>query len=164
MTMGATKRFAATGGYTLLELLVTIAIFTVVALAGLPHVDGRRESINSSIQRVVADMRYARSRSITSGDHFAIEWTGSNSYEVQRMTLNGSGDWEVSDVVRTTQLPDHIAFVLTESIDRFEFNTRGMMVSSQGPLWPVISDTHVGSNHLLSIWPSGQIYREGLVS
>lgn len=148
-------------GYSLVELLVAISIFGVVTLVGLPHIDTRREDINTSIQRVVADMRYARGRAITSGEHYAMEWTGASSYEVQRMRLDPGGNWELDHVERTVELPEHISFTLgDDGVDRLEFNTRGMMISSTKPLFPVISDLDRRVDHRFSIWPSGQIYVE----
>jgi prepilin-type N-terminal cleavage/methylation domain-containing protein len=157
---GATGRRGETG-YSLIEVLVAVSIFGVVALAGLPHLDRGREDINTSIQRVVADMRYARGRAITSGEHYAVEWTGANTYEVQRMRLGGLGTWEVDRVERSVELPGHISFALHEDgVERLEFNTRGMMIASTKPLWPVISDLDHHVDRRLSIWPSGQIYVE----
>jgi len=154
----------------LIELLVGLAIFGVIALAGLPHIDTRRESLNTSIQQVMSDMRYARARSITSGEHFAVEWTGASSYEVQRLTEVG-GVWQVDSVIRTVNLPTFVQFSLDGAatgatgvaIDRIEFNTRGMMISSVQPLRPVMTDSIRGNAQQLAIWPSGQIYREGIL-
>lgn len=162
MTFNRTRRVEGEAGYSLIDVLVAIAVFGVIALAGLPHIDRRREDLNTSVQRVLADMRYARARSITSGDHYALEWTSSKAYEIQRLKLNAAGDWLLDKVERTVELPDHIAFSVGESeIDRFEFNTRGMMVSATDPVWPMLSDAVHGVDRMFSVWPSGQIYLEG---
>jgi len=110
-------------------------------------------------------MRYARARSITTGEHFALEWVGSSQYKILRLVEVG-GSWQLDEVIRNVQLPSHIQVVGIGSLDddRFEFNTRGMMISSNSPVWPIIVDTIHGTAHLLSVWPSGQIYREGLIS
>ncbi len=166
MTFNRTKRVESSAGFTLVELLIGVSIFAVLALAGLPHVDRRREDLNTSVQRVVADMRFARSRSITSGEHYAVKWTGAHAYEVQRLFMNSAGEWELDRVERTVLLPDYISFSLGESegaggVDLLEFNTRGMLISSPEPLWPVMSDLLHDVERTFSVWPSGQIYMEG---
>ncbi len=150
------------GGFTLIELLVAVSIFGVVAIAGLPHINTGREDINTSVQRIMSDMRYARGRAITSGEHYAVEWTSANTYQIQRMIQDGTGGpWVVDDVERSIQLPTHVAFDLgDEGVERLEFNTRGMMVSSDQPLRPVVADRHHLVERHLSIWPSGQIFVE----
>jgi prepilin-type N-terminal cleavage/methylation domain-containing protein len=161
MTYNSTRRLAGAAGYSLIELLVAMSIFGIIALAGLPHIDRRREDLNTSVQRVMADMRFARARSITSGEHYAIEWTGANQYELQRLVVNSAGEWELDRVERTVVLPEHIEFTLPEEADeRFEFNTRGMMVSSTQPLWPTLSDVIRDVDRTFSVWPSGQIFME----
>ncbi len=165
MVLQRTQRLRGTAGYTLVELMAMVSILGIVALAGLPHVDNRREDINTSIQQVLSDMRYARARSITTGEHFALEWVGASRYKVLRLVEVG-GSWQVDKVIRNVKLPSNIQVVGIGALadDRFEFNTRGMMISSTSPVWPIVVDTIHGNAHLLSVWPSGQIYREGLIS
>ncbi len=161
MISESTRILRSTCGYSLIELLVGISIFGIVALAGLPHIDTRREGINTAVQQVVSDLRWARARSITSGDHYAVALQGSRSYQVQRLTLTTDGDWQVTSVVKTVQLPSQIKFYFVEVVpERVEFNTRGMMISHNEPLWPVIADLQHKVEHRLTVWPSGQIYVE----
>jgi prepilin-type N-terminal cleavage/methylation domain-containing protein len=161
MTREAARRLATGGGYTLIELLVGISIFSIVALVGLPHVDTRREGINMAVQHLIADLRLARARAITSGTRHAIAFTGSHAYELQRLAMNAAGTWELDQVVKTVQLADGIkAFVPDTPDERVEFNTRGMMISSPQPLLPVLADEHHQVERRLAVWPSGQIYQE----
>ncbi len=135
-------------------------MFAIIAAAGLPHVDYSREDINTTIQTWVSDMRFARARSITSGTHYAVSWSGS-SYDVERLVQNGSS-WQLDSVVKSYTLPDHVTIAFdTSAGNRIEFNTRGMMISSNMPVWAVVSDSVHGATRLLSIWPSGQIAFEG---
>ncbi len=41
-----------------------------------------------------------------------------------------------------------------------EFNTRGMMVTTNYALWQLFWDSNYYGWHMISVWPSGQIYEE----
>ncbi len=158
MARGFARRLASQRGYSLLELLVAAGIFGVLAAAGLPHIDTRRQDLNTSVTRTVADLRFARGRAITTGDHFAVEFDGANGYQIQRLELV-AGAWVPRDVVKTVVLPSHIEFHAGDSA-RVEFNTRGMVISANAPSWPTMWDTMHNHGHQISIWPSGQVYAE----
>lgn len=158
MTGTAARHLANQRGYSLIELLVAVGIFGVLAALGLPHLDTRRQDIQTATKQVIADYRWARTRAITSGVHFAIEWTSTNSYEVQRMKEVPSG-WAVDTVVKEVTLPSHINTV-REWPAQQEFNTRGMMITSTTPLRQELRDSDYGGWHEISVWPSGQIYEE----
>jgi len=161
MKREAAGRLRASGGYSLIELLVGVAIFSIIASAGLPHVDTRREGINTSVQSVIADLRLARARAITSGSRHALAFKNSNTYELHRLALSAGGAWELEVVVKTVELPGNIRVVVPDTpADRIEFNTRGMMVSSPQPLLPAVLDLQHRVKHHLAVWPSGQIYQE----
>lgn len=161
MASASLGRLSPQRGHTLIEMLVVVAIFGIVAMVGLPHVDTRREEINSASQQLVADLRLARARSITSGERYALAPLGADRYEIQRLTRNAAGQWGKESVVRTVRLPEHIRIEFGPLLaDRVEFNTRGMMVSSSQPLVPVVSDVLHSVDRHLAIWPSGQIYLE----
>lgn len=151
-------RRKAEAGYSLIELLVAVGIFGVLAAMGLPHLDTRRQDIQTVSKQVIADYRWARNRAITSGVHFAIEWTSSNSYEIQRMREAGN-DWVKDVVVKEVTLPTHINTVWYWPAVQ-EFNTRGMMVTTSYALWQLFWDSDYYGWHMISVWPSGQIYEE----
>lgn len=147
------------GGYSLIELLVAVAIFGVLAAMGLPHVDTRREDIRTVGKQVVADYRWARTRAITSGDHFAIVWLNDQRYQVQRLKEGADGSWALDAVVKDVSLPDQIR-ALWWWPTTHEFNTRGMMISTTYPLWQLFWDSAYSGWQLMAVWPSGQIREE----
>ncbi|MDX2167353.1 MAG: type II secretion system protein [Deltaproteobacteria bacterium] len=153
------QRLRARAGYTLIELLVAVAIFGVLAAAGLPHVDTRRQNIQTATKSVIGDYRWARTRAITSGVHFAIKWTNSTSYQVLRMKETAPGVWAQDVVVKTVSLPPDVSAYWTSPATQ-EFNTRGMMISTTYAIWQMLYDTRFGGYHLFSVWPSGQVYEE----
>jgi prepilin-type N-terminal cleavage/methylation domain-containing protein len=159
MTMRVPKRLANRRGYTMIEAMATIAITGVLIGSALPHVDTRRQEINSAVNAVVADLRFARGRSITTGTHYAFVLTDSGTYEVQRLKENAAGDWVLDQVAKTNHLPEQITLAFSQPAS-VEFNTRGMMISAPSILTLDFSDTTFGATHQVSIWPSGQIHHE----
>lgn len=143
-------------GYSVVELLTAVAIFGIVAAAGLPHLDPRREDIQGVTQQVIADYRWARARAITSGAHFAIHWTGRSAYQIERLQQTGDGDWTLREIVKQVDLPPTI--IRWGWPDTAEFNTRGMMVTSDYATWQAIWDTQFETVRLLTVWPSGQTH------
>lgn len=142
-------------GYSLVELLVAVSIFGVLAAAGLPHIDTRRQDVQTVTKQLIGDMRWARTRAITSGAHFAVHFSDTQTYEIQRLKQVGTA-WTVDAVVKEVTLPGHIEIFLWP--DTFEFNTRGMMISTATASYPSIVDMKYSGWHTLSIWPSGQVY------
>lgn len=147
-----------TAGYSLIELLAVVAIFGVLSAMALPHLDTRRQDIQTVTAQVIADYRWARMRAITTGDHFAIQWSGGSNYTVRRLKETAPGVWGVDAVVKTVQLPSTITSWISPL--KQEFNTRGMMVSTASPVWALLYDTKFNGWHTFSVWPSGQVYVE----
>jgi len=159
MTGSTAGHLGGQRGYSLVELLVAVGIFGLLAALGLPHLDTRRQDIQTTAAQVIADYRWARNRAITSGVHFGIEWTSTNSYEVQRMKQAANGTWSKDVAVKHVTLPSYINTAwYWPSVQ--EFNTRGMMVTTTYPIYQMFWDSNYNGWHMLSLWPSGQIYEE----
>lgn len=142
-------------GYTLVELLVAVAIFGILAAAGLPHIDNRRQDVETITKQVVGDMRWARTRAITSGVHFAVHFPNNQSYQVIRMKQVGT-TWTVDAVVKEVTLPSNIQVFLWPTT--FEFNTRGIMISNTFVSYPLVMDMKHSGWRMVAVWPSGQVH------
>ena len=154
MTSERAQRLRSRAGYSLIELLTAVGIFGVLAAAGLPHVDTRRQDIQTVTQQVLSDYRWTRTRAITSGVHFALTWASDGtSYTVQRLKQSGT-TWSLDQVVKTVTLPTTVSHWGWP--DSIEFNTRGMMISTTSATWHGVFDYNYGAYRLIAIWPSGQ--------
>ena len=159
MIRSTAKHLSSQRGYSLVELMVAVGIFGVLAAMGLPHLDTRRQDIQTTTKQIIADYRWARNRAITSGVHFGIEWTSTNSYEVQKMKQAANGTWSKDLTVKTVTLPPHINTSWYWPALQ-EFNTRGMMVTGTTTLYQLFWDSNYFGWHMVSLWQSGQIYEE----
>src|SRR5262249_29844157 len=80
-------------GYSIVETLTAIAVCGVLTAAALPHIDTRRQDIHTTVQQLVGDYRWARSRAVISGVHYSVEWTSASRYQVKRLKKDVSGAW-----------------------------------------------------------------------
>ncbi len=154
MTSEPAQRLRSRAGYSLIELLTAVAIFGILAAAGLPHVDTRRQDIRNASEQVIADYRWARTRAITSGAHFNVSWTSESTYEVQRMKQDPTGAWILDTVVKQVSLPSGIE--RSGWPNDVEFNTRGMMISQSYAMFDLLWDTQFSTYRMFAVWPSGQ--------
>ena len=158
MTSESIERLRTHSGYTVIELLVAVAIFVVLASAGLPHIDTRRTDIQTMTRQVISDYRWTRMRSITSGVHYSLAWTGSTTYEIRRLRQDGAV-WNLDTVIKTVDLPSTITRGGSGTpADIIEFNTRGMVVSTENMVWQRLFDSMGGSTAMreIRVYPAGQ--------
>jgi Tfp pilus assembly protein FimT len=149
------QRVCSHVGYSLIELLAATATFSILAAAALPHLDIRRQDLNSIAKQVIADYRWTRTRAITSGVHYAVTWTDTGGYEVRRLKQNADSTWSLDLVVKQVSLPSTVS--RTGSPNTIEFNTRGMVVGNAAIPMPSQTLASYGGSRSIAIWPSGQI-------
>jgi prepilin-type N-terminal cleavage/methylation domain-containing protein len=149
------QRVSSHAGYSLIELLAAMATFSILAAAALPHLNTHRQDLNSVTKQVIGDYRWARTRAITSGVHYAVTWTDTGGYQVQKLKQNADTTWSVDVVVKNVALPSTVA--RTGSPKTIEFNTRGMVVGNAAIPMPSQTLASFGGTRSIAIWPSGQI-------
>jgi prepilin-type N-terminal cleavage/methylation domain-containing protein len=146
-------------GVGMIELLVTITIFTILTAIGLSSFDNRRYDIDSTVRRVTADFRWARARAIVSGDHFGFHVTGDNTYQIEHLE-EVDGEWAVKSVIKRTSLPSHIGLAFAE--DLTELDSRGVVVfadpTTAAPASWTVNDAQFAATRTLTLYPSGQLY------
>jgi prepilin-type N-terminal cleavage/methylation domain-containing protein len=147
-------------GFSLVEILVAIGIFGILVAAALPHLDTRRENINSAVNSVAANIRLARTKAMSTGIHYCMHWSASNKYYVRR--------WSDNKNIVDAKLPTRVSWSMDNYPDlpHVMFNTRGMAIDNTAangvlvnPVDVYIWDTY-GISHKIVVWPSGQIYEE----
>jgi len=151
------RRLRNPRGFSLVELLTTVAILGIVVATALPHIEKQREKTNTYLENMIADLRTARAGAITSGAHFSFNWQSLTHYQVQRLKQSGSS-WVLDKVTRDINLPSNLMVWMYPTA--VEFNTRGIAITATYPVYVYLWDTKYGASHALSVWPSGQVYDE----
>ena len=135
-----------------------MAIFAILAAAGITNFNSERADIDRSTRQLTADLRFSRARAMATGDHFVIHATSSSSYQIERYEWASSA-WKLKKIVRVYDLPSHLSVSITDN--RIEFDSRGEMVFSDGntpgPSEPTMKDSKFSVSRKVKVWPSGQI-------
>ena len=148
------------GGYTLIDLTMTVALLGVLIAIAIPHANQQRVQIINTQRLAIASLRLARANAISKNVHFQVAFPDSRQIRVSRMVENpvGSGTWQVDTTsVQTTPLPAPTSFPSRLIGTSIEFNSRGFVVNLNVPLRIDAQDTF-GVTKSLQVWPSGQIY------
>lgn len=145
-----------TGGFTVLELIVTMSLITILMAVAMPRAPHSSLTLWNSNEQLLGDLRRARADALTRGDHFVLEITGASSYRERRMQLVGLEWLPVDPPIRGRDLPEGITFTAGVGM-RFEFNTRGLLVIPDAAGNLQLHDAHSGHNRGITVWPSGQV-------
>ena len=153
-------------GFTLVELLVTMAITAILLAVAIPHLDVRREKTNTVVQGFVSDVRWARSKAIINGTRYCVHFVSSTQYEVRRLVLDVTGTtWVLDKTIKSVTIPAQMGWTMqTDLGSHLQFNTRGMQVAFNNPAAPYPLGTtfwdNYGASHLVTVWPSGQAHED----
>jgi len=144
------------GGFSLVELLVTISIFGILVKVAVPHLDRGRMQITTAQRLVIAQLRLARANAISKSVHFRVEFPARTQIKVERMLLVG-GAWQIDvNNIQTVTLPTPVQLASTIVGSNVEFNTRGLAGNLVQPLQINMTDSF-GVTKSLQAWPSGQV-------
>jgi prepilin-type N-terminal cleavage/methylation domain-containing protein len=147
-------------GFSLVEVLVAIGIFGILVATALPHLDMRRNNINTAVSSVVGNIRLARAKAMSTSIHYCMHRSASNKFYVRRWSDN-------KNIVDAT-LPSRVSWSMEDYPDlpHLMFNTRGMAIDNtpqnavlKNPVNIYVWDTY-GISHKIVVWPSGQVYEE----
>ena len=150
------RRRQASPGYTLIEVLVGMAVFGVLISTALPRYHADRLQLGAAQMQTLAMLRDARSLAVSRNLHFAVKIAAADRIVVQRLRQVGTA-WESDgDPLQTLQLraPASVAQGLVGT--RVEFNGRGVAVNLTTPQRIDLQDTF-GASKSVQVWPSGEI-------
>lgn len=166
----ATAARRGRGGYSLVEVLVAIGILGILLATALPHMDTRPEGTNAAVQSVMAHLRLARTKAISTGVHYCFHRNASNRYYVRRWKETSSPPFWAGDrnIINYT-FPKHVSWAIEDYLGphgpHVMFNTRGMSIDSYTNevatrsvrirIWDSL-----GASRTVVVTPAGQIYEE----
>ena len=144
-------------GFTIVELMTVVGLAGIILGMAIPNIPRGTYDLWGSQTQFLADIRAARTWSLTKGDHFRLVVTGATHYEVRRMQLLGT-TWidRVQAPVSSRTLPAHVSFAAGDD-NIYEFNTRGLLVNPGGVENMLLTDNRSGHYRGVTVWPSGQV-------
>ena len=156
-TPRSARMFRATArGFSVIEVLVGIAMFGILVKTAISDINSPRIQIASTQLQVVGQLRLARMKAITSVSHYSVSFTSASQFKVYPMTYNGT-IWQLAATpINTVTLPSAVSFPSALVGTGIEFNSRGMMVSPTAVTQIDLTDSF-GQTRSLQAWPSGQV-------
>jgi len=142
--------------FTIVELMATVALIGIVLGIAAFRFQPGPYALWSAQQQLLGDLRLTRSDALTKGDHFRFDITTANTYVEYRMQLVGPTWTPTVPPVRTRTLPTSVTF--TSGVgNRFEFDTRGLMLNPGAATVLNLVDANTGHTRAVTVWPSGQV-------
>lgn len=147
-------RIRGTAGYSLMELLTVLVLVGIIASQAAPSLTSyvQRQKTRGALDRIAADVAYARVAAVRSGQHSIVRFSGPSEYRIE---IRRDGQ----DALRQVGLAaDYAGVVLLPPTETLEFNSRGLLVSNPGTGYIVVALG--GTRDSLMITPAGRLYRD----
>lgn len=147
-------------GFSLIEVMVTLALATILLLFAIPDYTEMSEAVNRRAAREIIDADVARARgtAIAEGARAVITVSALNSgYTVGVDYLPYNNPPAADDLVFATQLPDNVELSVSDTL---VFDSRGYLVDSAGvPTSQVVTLTQGAS-----VFQTGIVYSAGMLA
>jgi prepilin-type N-terminal cleavage/methylation domain-containing protein len=149
--------YKAERGLTVIELLVALAIFGVLAGIALPQFRRGAFNLQAAQVQLLSDMRKTRDDALTRGDHYRLDILSTTSYAEYHLTV-AAGIWSVSGGPLFSRTLASGITLPTGAVGRsFEFNTRGLMLNPGAATTLTLTDSPNSHTRSVTVWPSGQV-------
>jgi type IV fimbrial biogenesis protein FimU len=134
-------------GFTLVELMITLALLAIIALIAVPNFRGliERNRVEAQAEELKAFLLYARGEAVTKRSTFTVTVEDSDPWTVQR-----SG---TTDTIRTLEHNPELAEIHA-SDDEITFRGNGTATATT---LAVCHDDDPSTGYFLEIQPSGAI-------
>lgn len=118
-------------GFTLVEAMVVLVIFTLIISMGIPAFStwSKKQKAESQISKLFSDLQYARMKAYSEKKAWGVYWGGSNPFSSYSVKKDANDDGDVNDpsgtdeIVSSVSLEQTISSNITPSID---FDNRGL--------------------------------------
>ena len=80
-------RLISDGGFTLVELIVTLLVIAVIAVIAAPKMSSEQVSVATEAEQLAGDIRYVQTLAMTQAQRYRINLTATAKHETARQLI-----------------------------------------------------------------------------